>query len=149
MKKILFLCIVLLCTLITYAQHTIRLSIKNSEDKSLLAGATATIISLNKTSVADSSGIATFTNIPPGTYQIKVSYVGLEEQEVSVQVPLTDKITRSTIEEGEEHEEEVMVTTTRSSRTIQRYSNKSRNNIRRRTYRERKHEARRYKNVAK
>ena len=58
MKKILFLSIVVLCTFTTYAQHTITLSIKNSEDKTPLAGATATIISLNRTTVADSLGIA-------------------------------------------------------------------------------------------
>ena len=53
-----------------YAQHTIRLSIKNSEEKEPLAGATATISSLNKTTVADSLGIATFADIAPGTYTI-------------------------------------------------------------------------------
>ena len=119
MNKILFLCIVVLCTLTTYAQHTVSLSIKKSEDKSFLAGATATIVSLNKKSVADSSGIVTFTNIPTGTYQIKISYVGLEEQEVSVQVPQTDNIALEVLlVESEEEEEEVIVTSTRSSRTI-------------------------------
>jgi outer membrane receptor for ferrienterochelin and colicins len=120
MKKILFLCMVVLCAFTTYAQHRITISIKKNEDKAPLAGATATIVSLNKTTVADSSGIATFTNIAAGKYQIKVSYVGLEEQEVSVQVPQSDSATIEVLlEEVEDHEEEeVIVTTTRSSRTI-------------------------------
>lgn len=119
MKKILLLCIVVFCAFTNYAQHTITLSIKNSEDKLPLAGATATIVSLNKTTVADSLGIATFTNIAVGSYQIKVSYVGLTEQEVTVQVPQTDNAAIEVLlEEGEEHEEEVVVRATRISRTI-------------------------------
>lgn len=119
MKKILFLCIVVLCAFTTYAQHNVTLSIKKNEDRSPLSGATATIVSLNKTSVADSLGIVTFADIAAGTYQIKISYVGLEEQEVTVQVPQADSARLEVLlEEGEEHEEEVIVTTTRSSRTI-------------------------------
>ena len=119
MKKILFLCIVALCAFTTYAQHTISVAIKKNEDKTPLAGATATIVSLNKATVADSLGIATFANIAAGTYQIKISYVGFEEQEVTVQVPQSDSATLEVLlQEGEEHEEEVIVTTTRSSRTI-------------------------------
>lgn len=119
MKKILFLCIVVLCAFTTYAQHTVTLSIKKNEDKSPLAGATATIVSLNKTTVADSLGVASFANIAAGTYQIKISYVGLEEQEVTVQVPQPGSADLEVLlEEGEEHEEEVIVTATRLSRTI-------------------------------
>ena len=118
MKKALFLCIVVLCAFTTYAQHTVTVSIKKSGEKTPLAGATATIVSLNKTTVADSLGIATFANIAAGSYQIKVSYVGLEEQEVTVQVPQSDSAAIEVLlEEGEENEE-VVVKATRISRTI-------------------------------
>jgi outer membrane receptor for ferrienterochelin and colicins len=119
MKKVLFLCIVVFYTFTTYAQHNISISIKNSEDKTPLGGATATIVSLNQTTIADSLGIATFKNIATGTYQIKVSYVGLEEQEIIVQVPRADSAAIEVLlEEGEEHEEEVVVRATRISRSI-------------------------------
>jgi iron complex outermembrane receptor protein len=119
MKKILFLCIAVLCAFTTYAQHNVTLSIKKNEDRSPLSGATATIVSLKKTSVADSLGIVTFADIAAGTYQIKISYVELEEQEVTVQVPQADSVRLEVfLEEGEEHEEEVIVTTTRTSRAI-------------------------------
>lgn len=120
MKHILSLCIVLLACTGIYAQHTIRLSIKNSEEKEPLAGATATISTLNKTTVADSLGIATFADIAPGTYTVTVSFVGLEEKQVSVTVPMaTEEPLEVLLEEGEEHEaEEVVVTATRISRTI-------------------------------
>ena len=110
MKHILSLCIVLLACTGIYAQHTIRLSIKNSEEKEPLAGATATITTLNKTTAADSLGIATFADIAPGTYTVTVSFVGLEEKQVSVTVPmLTEEPLEVLLEEGEEHEEEAGV----------------------------------------
>ena len=126
MRKILFLCIIVLCAFTTYAQHIVSVAIKKNKDKTPLAGATATIVLLNKTTVADSVGIATFANIAAGTYQIKISYIGLEEQEVTVQVPQADSaMAEVLLEEGEEHEEEVIITTTRSSRTIRPDNNTS------------------------
>ena len=102
-----------------YAQHTIRLSIKNSDEKQPLAGATAIIKSINKTAIADSAGIATFANIAAGTFKVTISYVGLEEQEVSVTVPMaTDRPCEVLLDESEEHEDEVVITATRTSRTI-------------------------------
>ena len=119
MNKILFLCLALLCACSTYAQHTVSVAIKKNDNNAPLAGATATIVSLNKTTVADSLGIANFVNIAAGTYQIKISYVGLKEQEATVQVPQGDSATLEVLlEEGEEYEEEVIVTATRISRTI-------------------------------
>lgn len=119
MKKLLFLCIVVLCACTSNAQHSVTISIRWSKDKAPLAGATATIGSLSKTSMADSAGVATFVNIPAGTYQVNVSYVGLAEQEITIQVPQPGS-TRVEVflEDGEEHEEEVVVTATRLSRTI-------------------------------
>ncbi len=119
MKHILLLCIVLFAFTGIYAQHTIRLSIKKSEAKQSLARATATINSLNKTTIADSLGIATFANLATGTYKVTVSYVGLKEQEILVTVPVSnDEPVEVLLNEGEEHEEEVVVTTTRTSRSI-------------------------------
>jgi len=118
MKHILLLCIVLLAGTGIYAQHTIRLSIKSIEEKQPLAGATATITSLNKTAIADSAGTATFRDIPAGQYTIDVSYAGLQEKQIRITVPQPDSsLLQIFLEEGEE-EDEVVVTATRSSRTI-------------------------------
>ena len=119
MKHILMLCILLISATGIYAQHNIRISIKNKEEGQPLAGASATIVSLNKTTTADSSGIATFVNIAKGVYKISVSFVGLEEEEITVTVPQPDSsITEVLLDEGEEHEEEIIVTATRTSRSI-------------------------------
>jgi outer membrane receptor for ferrienterochelin and colicins len=120
MKYIFFVCLWLLACNNSYAQHSFNLSIKNNEDKTALVGATASIASLNKTTFSDSLGIATFTNLAAGTYQVNISYVGLEAKEITVQVPQPDNTPIEVLlAEGEEHEEEeVMVTATRISRTI-------------------------------
>ena len=119
MKKVLFLSAVLLWAFTAYPQHTIKLAIKKAETKEPLVGATVTITSLNKTSIADSFGIATFTDIGAGTYIIAVSYAGLKEQEANVTVPQADRsIQEVFLEVGEEHEDEVIITATRASRMI-------------------------------
>ncbi len=119
MKYILSFCILLLTAASTYAQHTLRLSIKSLEGKAPLPGATIIIPSLNKTAVADNLGLATFADIVAGTYNIKVSFVGLEEQEISMAVPQPpNKPFEVLLAEAEENEEEVIVTSTRISRSI-------------------------------
>lgn len=119
MKHILSVCMLLIASTGIYAQHTIRLSIKNSEEKEPLAGATATIASVNKTTVADSLGVATFANMAAGRYTVTVSYVGLEEQQVNVTVPQpAGEPIEVLLKESGEPEGEVVVTATRSSRTI-------------------------------
>lgn len=119
MRHTLLLCMLLMASTGIYAQHTIRLQIKKDEEKQLLAGATATIPSLKKSVVSDSAGIAVFTNITAGSYKITISYVGLEEVSITVVVPQpTANLTEILLKEAEANEQEVIVTATRTSRTI-------------------------------
>jgi iron complex outermembrane receptor protein len=119
MKRILFLGILLVCAAHSFAQHTLKLSIKSSGGKTPLAGATAVITTINKAAVADSLGIVIFTDLAPDTYAIKISHVGLEEQEVSVVVPQPGDAPFEVLLQGaEEEEEEVIITATRTSRSI-------------------------------
>jgi iron complex outermembrane receptor protein len=119
MKLLLFFFLLMLPATGIYAQHTIRIRALNGESKRPLAGATGTIVSLNKTTTADSTGLLLFTNVPDGIFVIRISYVGLAEQAVTVAVPQADSILEVLLEHEEEEEEEsVVVTTTRISRTI-------------------------------
>jgi outer membrane receptor for ferrienterochelin and colicins len=102
-----------------YAQHTVKLSVKSREDKTPLTGASVFMQPGNKTVVTDSMGIAILSNIAIGSYKVKVSYVGMEEQELTIQVPQMDGMAIEVwLNEAEEHEEEVIITATRTSRTI-------------------------------
>jgi iron complex outermembrane receptor protein len=115
MKYILSLCVGLFACTSLFAQHTIRLLIKNGEDP--LAGATATISSINKTAVADSNGIATFENILTGRYVVHISYTGMAAQEITVSAPQEgNAAVQLSLTENEE--EAVIVTSTRISRSI-------------------------------
>ena len=138
MKKSALVIAILLSALCGYAQHTIELSIKNKEDNSALAGASALLEQLNKTVIADSNGLVVFKNIPAGKYSVRITYVGFAANEIEVQVPLaassklevllTALVKKGKKEEdehedehGDEHEhemEEVIVKATRISRTI-------------------------------
>ncbi|SFP60921.1 iron complex outermembrane recepter protein [Parafilimonas terrae] len=102
---------------IAYSQYTIKLSIQTTEDKTPLAGATATIVPINKTLVADSLGMIAFTNIAKGVYNIKISYIGFEEKTIKLNVP-NENVVMILLDEAEEQEDDVVVTATRTSRTI-------------------------------
>lgn len=105
------------CT--SYAQYTIRLSIKSSEEKIPLANATAFISPLNQTSIADSSGMITFMNVAAGYYTIRISYVGMKEKEISITIPqAAGRAFEIFLVPEEEHDEEVIITATRMSRSI-------------------------------
>ena len=124
MKRLLPLFIILLsgcsCLFAQDSLHTVSILVKNADKKNALAGATVTIDSLNRTVVADSSGLAIFTNVPKGSFYITVTFIGFEEQKILLNVPQPSiEPFVVFLEEGEEHhEEEVFVTATRLSRTI-------------------------------
>ncbi|MES2372154.1 MAG: TonB-dependent receptor [Bacteroidota bacterium] len=118
MKYILVTCMLLFVFTDIQAQHTIKLSIKGGEDKTPLAGASASIQTLNKIMVADSTGLVIFSNIPVGNYKINISYVGMVDQQLFVTAPQTNENTINVLLEEEAHEEEVIITATRTSRSI-------------------------------
>ena len=121
MRKVLALCtLLLLAGFSTYAQHTLTILVKSAAEKEPLPGATLTITALQRSTAADSSGLAVFENIPAGTYKISASFVAFEEKEVTVTVPqpMVAPVEILLEEAEEEHEEEVVVTATRTSRTI-------------------------------
>src|SRR5215470_17986988 len=119
MKKLFFLAVAPLCAFVTHAQYIVKLSIQKSEDKTPLVGATAIISSIHKTTITDSFGIATFENIPEGSYSVRVSYVGFTEKEVPVRVPQVDSaIEVVLLEQTKDEEEEVVIKATRTSRFI-------------------------------
>lgn len=112
--------IVLCCTLVSaQAQNKLRATIYN-DDQAPLAGATLTWKLGKRFAVADSAGTAVLENIPGGFQTFEITHVGYEEKKISLTFPLpSDTTIIVTMEHGhEEHEEEVVVTATRTSRTI-------------------------------
>ena len=103
------------------AQTRIKILVQNSNTKEPLSAATAKIIELNKTAIADSLGMVVFEKVPNGTHTLTITYIGFVDKTISITTPLsTDSIVTILMEEDEEEEgeEEVIVTATRISRTI-------------------------------
>ena len=103
------------------AQTRIKILVQNSNTKEPLSAATAKIIELNKTAIADSLGMVVFEKVPNGTHTLTITYIGFVDKTIRITTPLaTDSIVTILMEEDEEEEgeEEVIVTATRISRTI-------------------------------
>jgi iron complex outermembrane receptor protein len=103
------------------AQHNVTISIINGEDKTVLQGATLTWKQAGRSFIADSAGKVNLSSIPDGTHTFLISYVGFEEKSLQLKFPLETGVTAITVEMSaheEEEEEEVIVSATRTSRTI-------------------------------
>ncbi len=121
MKKILLLLAVLFYTASTYAQHTFKAIVKDAKTNQPLAGATVKIPQLSRATVSDSSGIITLANLPTGQQIIQFSYIGYEKRADTLNFPLEQSSPMLILlyaAAAEEELEEVVVSATRSSRTI-------------------------------
>ena len=67
--------------------------IQNSNTKEPLSAATAKIIELNKTAIADSLGMVVFEKVPNGAYTLSISYVGCIDQTINITTPLISDTT--------------------------------------------------------
>ena len=118
MDKLYLAVMAVLCTVSTFGQQSLKIKIINAGTKEPLAAATISIPSLKRTVLSDSLGIATIQNLSEGKYQVTVSYVGFAEKEFSIIIPFTGSVFEIDLEAEEEDEEEVVIQSTRSSRTI-------------------------------
>lgn len=99
-------------------QYSLKIKVSNSDTREPLQAATVSIPALKKNTVTDSTGLSEFNNLVKGTYRIVVSYTGFMEKEISVTVPLPGDRLEIQLEPADEEEEEVIVRSTRTSRTI-------------------------------
>jgi len=100
------------------AQHSFRVLVKNAETKELLAGVTIQFAPATITSTTGNNGDINITNIPAGKQTVRFSHAGYKELERSFTFPLTDTATIEILLEAEEEMEEVIIQSTRTSRTI-------------------------------
>ena len=100
------------------AQYSMTAVIKSNEDQKELPGAVISWKEQKKSFVADSTGSVTITEIPAGKQHFIISHVGFEEKELSLFFPLSLSPVEILLELSEEEEEEVIISATRSSRTI-------------------------------
>ncbi len=120
MRKAIFTILLFFSFLAIRGQHTIRLSIRDSANRSPLPGATVAIPALKRSIAADSSGLAVLNDLATGSYNVTVSFVGFQNKQITVNVPqVPDEPLEVLLQEAEEeHEEEIVIEATRTSRSI-------------------------------
>jgi outer membrane receptor for ferrienterochelin and colicins len=119
-KIILSIVMLFMCNNI-FAQHTFTAIIKDSSINQPLVGATISQKGKRNTTVADSAGKVMLNNITNGKQIFAISFVGYEKLDIDIVFPLNDSNQVLTIfltKEAEEELEEVVISSTRTSRTI-------------------------------
>ncbi|MFS4491255.1 TonB-dependent receptor [Maribacter sp. 2308TA10-17] len=111
--------LMLICCAFGYAQNTLKINIFTAEEKEPLFGATIFIESLNKGVTTDFDGIALLEDVPDGQYNLQISYLGFETLETNIVVPTGDDLVFY-LKESANALDEVIVQSSRSTRTIQR-----------------------------
>lgn len=104
---------------LTWSQNTLQVRVSDAETGEPLPGASGRVRGTNNGASADSSGLLLIENIPDGKQAIEFSFVGYERSRLTLVFPLTDPSLREVRLLPEEEElEEIVITSTRSSRTI-------------------------------
>src|SRR6476661_7585424 len=99
------------------AQQTLHIKTTGAENKMPIP-ASILIKGTTQGSSADTTGIATISFTANGNYTLIISAVGHEEKETKVTIPHTSDTLEIELESGGEELEEVVVQSTRTSRTI-------------------------------
>lgn len=119
MKKAFGVVLLLLSGSMAMAQYTLTAVIRDAASTKPLPGAIAKISKTTIGATADDKGVVTLTGIPSGIQQLSFSFVGYEPQEQAVTFPTSTDTLIVSLEAGDEELQEVVISSTRSSRTIQ------------------------------
>jgi len=109
----------LICTNIT-AQNSFKATVKENNTKQNLIDVTVLLKGTNTATKSDSLGQIVLRNIPNGMQTIVFSYIGFEKIVKAYIFPINDSLQNEIIyfEKGEDELNEVVVQSTRTSRTI-------------------------------
>ncbi|CDS91599.1 Outer membrane receptor for ferrienterochelin and colicins [Sphingobacterium sp. PM2-P1-29] len=120
MKKILFMSFFMTLNLCVFAQNNLNAVIRNSENKDPLIGVTASIKGTSLAATSNENGQIIIVNVPDGVQEIHFSYVGFNERIDTLEFPLKDtSVIEILLKESSEELEEVVISSTRSTRSIQ------------------------------
>ncbi|MEZ5107122.1 MAG: TonB-dependent receptor [Draconibacterium sp.] len=99
------------------AQNTVYFIITDDLNEPL-TGANIVVAETTTGTVTDSAGTAQFNNLHYGKVKIKISFIGFEEKSITLNFPADNNKTFEIELEAGEELEEIVISTTRSSRTI-------------------------------
>ena len=122
MKILFVLFAVLFSTISAYSQNTYQAIIKDAKTNQLLTGATVKVLGTTLGTRSGNDGLVILNNIPSGKQVIQFSHVGFKNRRDTLTFPLEQTsptlILLETAAEHEQELDEVVVSATRSSRTI-------------------------------
>lgn len=105
-------------TVSAYAQNTYNAVVKNVKTNEALIGANIKVQGTNISSISGADGLVALNNVPSGKQIIQFSYVGFKTRTDTLNFPLTQPSPMLILLQTEEELDEVIVSATRSSRTI-------------------------------
>jgi outer membrane receptor for ferrienterochelin and colicins len=117
MKQYLFIFFILFPTLLFSQELSISGHVTAS-DSSSIAGATVVIKGTTLGTVSDKEGFYKISRIKPGTYSIRVSYLGYETQEETISINKNNNNADFSMNESSIDLNEVVVTGTKSEKTL-------------------------------
>jgi outer membrane receptor for ferrienterochelin and colicins len=118
MRNTIFILLALLSTSLTCAQSKITFEIK-ADSGDPLFGATVVVEGTSKGTITNAQGVAELDNIEDGQIEFDISFIGYEAYRITLDFPQDNNRTiEIVLEESEEELEEIVISTTRSSRTI-------------------------------
>lgn len=104
--------------LFAWSQTTLWIEVYDAETAEPLVGVSVTIPSLNIGGTTNSAGLVQLNSATAGTHDLSVSYLGYEAWQKPITISGAADTIRVELQPDEEDLEEVIVSTTRSSRTI-------------------------------
>ena len=110
---------VILCAPVTGQNIEFKAMIADEETKEPLIGATIQFEDIEKGGATDVNGIVSIQNIAVGKYEVHIAYIGYEELETHITITENMETPIFYLHQSSEELEEVVVSTTRSTRTIQ------------------------------
>lgn len=103
----------------TFAQNTLEIKILTEKEKEPLLGATVYIESLDRGSITNFDGIAEFTDLPDGEYNVQISFLGFQTLKTSIKVPMNGNL-MFYLKESANSLDQVFLQSTRSTRTVKK-----------------------------
>jgi iron complex outermembrane receptor protein len=118
MRSALIVVCVFIITATSFAQNSFDAVVKASDSGKPLVGATALIKGTSSGASSDTNGEIRIHDIPDGEHIIEFSFLGYRSQSLKIVFPYTGQPALIMLEAKEEELEEIVITSTRSSRTI-------------------------------
>jgi len=120
MKSLILPVLALFFAFQSLAQNTFKTVVRDSETKEPLTGATVLVRGTTKGSATNMNGFAQIPNVPNGKWTIVVTFIGYNEKTETFIFPLAQQDTVEIfLSASDEEVDEVIITATRSSRTIE------------------------------